>query len=147
MRDIRKQLANGISELVRSHSNTIKTPHDWSTLFTVIEYAGTSLPRYTAPGNVAMETVGMATQQQEVGVATDEEAVEAIEMDQSDSSVAPAASDWVWISGVEQVQTPLMSSLSQFDLLVEETLPVHDPQAFFKMCESLAYGWFAVTTT
>ena len=86
-----------------------------------------------------METVGMATQKQEVGVATDGEAVEAFEMDQSDSSVTPAASDWVWISDVERVQTPVMSSLSQFDLLVEETLPVHEPQAFFKMCESLAY--------
>ena len=40
MKEIHKQVSNGITELIHSHAGTIKTPHDWSIFFTVLEYAG-----------------------------------------------------------------------------------------------------------
>ncbi len=148
LRDIHKQLANGIAELVRSHAGTIKSPHDWSTLFAIVEYAATGLSQLVAPGCVSMSMRGGATEvEQEVGVVTtagmDGEAAGSSEMELSSSHdvqvSATARSGWVWVSGAERVQKPVMSSLSQFDVLVEEALPVHEPQAFYKMCESLSY--------
>ncbi len=98
-----------------------------------------------------METKGAVTVgKQEVGVATavgidgdvaGEYTCSASETDQSNSGEVAMAtgSDWVWVSEAERIQKPVMSSLNQFDLLVEEALPMHDPQSFFKMCESLSY--------
>jgi len=76
-----------------------------------------------------------------MGVATtaaEEIDFEARDVEQTDSSTHQLASDWVWISEPEGVQRPSMS-LNQFDLLVEEAIPVHEPHAFFKSCETLAY--------
>ena len=150
LRDIHKQMANGIAELVHSHAGTIKSPLEWSILFTVLEYCGSGLSQYghrTTPGHVAMETMPN-THDQEVGVAmtseeitTDYPSAESCDSsDQSDSAniVVPVPPDWVWVSDVERIQRPVMSSLNRFDLLVEETLPVHEPHAFFKSCEALA---------
>ena len=98
-----------------------------------------------------METMpnAMQSHDQEVGVATtsdipaDYASAESCDSgDQSDSAnvaVAPVAPDWVWVSDVERVQRPVMSSLNRFDLLIEDTLPVHEPHSFFKSCEALAY--------
>ena len=147
-------MANGIAELVHSHASTIKSPLDWSILFTVLEYCGSGLSQYvhrTTPGHVAMETMpkGMQSHDQEVGVSTTSEEVSTDcvsaescdSSDQSDSAnmAVPVPPDWVWVSDVERIQRPVMSSLNRFDLLVEETLPVHEPHAFFKSCEVLSY--------
>ena len=141
MKEIHKQASNGVTELIHSHAGTIKTPHDWSVFFTILEYTGTGLSQFSPQGQVTMETVTMETGTQEVGVATtatEEIDFEARDEERTDSSTHQLASDWVWISEPEGAQRPSIS-LNQFDLLIEEAMPVHEPHAFFKSCETLAY--------
>ena len=90
-----------------------------------------------------METVTMETGSHEVGVAlvVDGEApgdYETTDGEQTDLNTNQLVSDWVWISEAEGGQRPGMS-LNQFDLLVEEAIPAHEPHAFFKSCETLTY--------
>ena len=106
-------------------------------------YTGTGLSQYGPQGQVTMETVTMETGSHELGVATPADGelpanYETTDGEQTDSNTNHLASDWVWISEAEGAQRPMMS-LNQFDLLVEEAIPAHEPHAFFKSCETLAY--------
>ena len=97
MKEIHKQVSNGVTELIHSHAGAIKTPHDWSIFFTILEYTGTGLSQYTPQGHVTIETVTMETASHEMGVATtaaEEIDFEARDEEQTDSSTHQLASDW-----------------------------------------------------
>jgi len=91
--------------------------------------------------SVAMETEHSAPAEE--GEVPDGQAGE--ETIQSDSRTPPDTGagsntkECVWILGEERAQKPVLSSLNQFDLLVEESIRPHDPHIFFKCCEMLSY--------
>ena len=136
-----KQIANGIGELVHLQANNIKLPHDWSTLLSMLECVGT--------GRMQAQNIGSVTMEMERNLDTEEGEVPDSTVDDSNQSnsrshqtVVPSDStikDYVWISGEERAQKPVLSSLNQFDLLVEESIRPHTPRIFFKCCETLSY--------
>lgn len=147
LRDVHKQVANGVADLVNSHAPTIKSPHDWSIIFTMLEYAGSGISNYdvseTMPlGGVAMETSEGVEPAQEVEVTSlplgetpnTNETVESHdgikESDWSNMS-AEIRANWVWVSSTEPIQKPVNASLNSFDLLIQATIPVHEPQVWY----------------
>ena len=136
------QIANGIGELVHSQANNIKLPHDWSILFSMLECVGTGRMQTPNITGVTMETErNLDVEEGEVPDSTVDN-----ESDQSNSRSHPSVAlsdstikEYVWISGEERAQKPVISSLNQFDLLVEESIRPHTPRIFFKCCETLSY--------
>ena len=93
---------------------------------------------------VPIET-GVAIETENSGPAEEGEVPDGQTGEETDSRTPPDieadsnAKECVWISGEERAQKPVLSSLNQFDLLVEESIRPHDPHIFFKCCETLSY--------
>lgn len=123
IRDIHRQVASGLLELLQAHSSDLHTPNEWSIIFIVMEFAGAGLNVYEkqedTPSStpIAMETVATETGMQGGGVT----------MEPSDHSEHHSIdTDWVWVEETHFTQLILPNS---FDLLSkEEPLPIHDPQ-------------------
>ena len=122
IRDIHRQVANGVLELLQAHSSDLQSPSEWSIVFSVLEFAGTGLVLYEKREDiptstpVAMETVSMDTGVH-CSVATSDSCVH--------SEDAGIQSDWVW---VEEKWHPQIILPNLFDLLSDEKIPIHDPQ-------------------
>ena len=123
---LRRQLTNGIAELIRTHACQLQSPADWLTVFSLLEYAGGMLPQLKPPATVGVETPDLG----EVGVAAGDEKEGECEVF--------GRQVWVAEELAVLVQQPIASGLSNFNVVVEESLPVHDPESFV-CCETLAF--------
>ena len=142
---LRRQLAKGLMELTHSQAVNITTLHDWSVLFSLLEFAATCRPPNTS-GPVG--TAPPHLQVTEVGVATEcdiESALVSILYNYQGLLSLHVHVLYMSHCQVEEQLGPPADAvghrptLNQFDLLVEDSLPPHDPEAFFITCESLCY--------
>ena len=124
IRDIHKQVASGLLELLQAHSSDLHTPNEWSVVFSVMEFAGTGLILYENKEDIAssspinLEMISVDTGFQDGSVV----ATESCSIPCEDDGIQ---SDWVWVEEVCHHQIILPNS---FDLLSEESIPIHDPQ-------------------
>ena len=118
IRDIHRQVASGLLELLQAHSSDLQTAGEWSVVFSILEFAGSGLILYgnkkDIPSStpVAMETIPMDTAVHVTDVS-------------GHSGDAGIQSDWVWI---EESWHPQIILPNSFDLLLNERIPIHDPQ-------------------
>ena len=93
IRDIHRQVASGLLELLQAHSSDLHTPNEWSVVFSVMEFAGTGLILYENKEDIAssspinLETVSVDTGFQDGSVVATESSSVPCEEDgiQSDS--------------------------------------------------------------
>ena len=109
---LHKQLAYGLHQLLVSQATCVKNQHDWSLLFTILQYSATGLVQSDPLSPVTVET---NTDKME--------------------SISIETGNMVANGGVTQHVAILPN---RFSVLPEGDLPPHDPEAFFKQCESLA---------
>ena len=91
----------------------MKNQTDWSVLFSILQYSGTGL--------IQSEQVPTSP------VETTTEKMESVSIETGNVLVNGGSAQ------------PLVIPPNRFSLLPEGDLPYHDPEAFFKLCESLAY--------
>jgi hypothetical protein len=154
MREILRQIASGLLELLQAHSSDLHATSEWSVVFSVMEFAGVGLVLYerkeeeeevisSASANSAslanvnnLETVSVDTGYQEgggsgVAMVTDGSSVVPSEAGEGEcvgvggENGIGIQSDWVWVEEAWHHQLVLPNS---FDLLSKESIPIHDPQ-------------------
>ena len=147
-RDILRQVASGLLELLQAHSSDLHTASEWSVVFSVMEFASTGLVLYerkeeevvvsaaNSSSTLAtvnnLETVSVDTGYREggggggVAMVTEGMPSEAGEAGKGGGGGEDGiTSDWVWVEEAWHHQLVLPNS---FDLLSKESIPVHDPQ-------------------
>ena len=130
IRDIYRQVASGMLELLQAHSSDLQTCSEWSIIFSVMEFAGSGLSLYTSKedahvvpsSHVSLEGVSMDTRVEGVGVAS-----ETAECSPEEGDIQ---SDWVWVEEAWHAQLILPNS---FDLISKELIPVFDSQVSLQL--------------
>ena len=133
IREILRQVASGLLELLQAHSSDLHAPNEWSVVFSVMEFAGTGLTLYekkedivsasTSIATVNLETVSVDTGYQEGGGGGG--GIAMVTEGSCEAGEDGIQSDWVWVEEAWHHQLILPNS---FDLLSKESIPIHDPQ-------------------
>ena len=122
IRDIHRQVANGVLELLQAHSSDLQSPSEWSIVFSVLEFAGTGLVLYEKREDIPTSTaVATETVSMDTGVHGSVATLDS-HVHSEDTGIQ---SDWVW---VEETWHPQIILPNLFDLLSDEKIPIHDPQ-------------------
>lgn len=108
---VHKQLAFGLHHLILSQAACVKKQTDWSILFSILQYSGTGIIQSDSPTSLPAGT----------------EPVEPVSIETGS----------VVTNGVTAQQVAILPN--RFSVLPEGELPPHNPEAFFKLCESLTY--------
>ena len=134
-RDVFLQMASGLAQLALAHTASIKERRDWTIFFTLLEFAGTGLSLLSTP--VATETSSHDEIEEDpaVGATANESCDGEVKSDSSILDVVALVPEWTRVLESEETR----SLQNSFDVLTEGGSPSHEPQAFFKCCESLAH--------
>ena len=138
-----RQISFGLHEILRTNASSVKSLHDWDTIFTLIECVGAAVsPPIITPGpslnSISKECDGQVDPDYDMmeGYCADSEtaSIASVETENSTNN-GPTGETWLVISKDGGSGMPV----NQYDLKLNEKINKHDSKSFVKSCQTMAF--------